>query len=67
MITFNKDKTFTASLGLIGTYQGTWAKDGNVYNLFYNGAKFGTAEFTGKNLNIKIGGIISFNQEFVKQ
>jgi len=66
-ITFNKDKTFTANFGLIGTYQGTWTKDGNVYNLYYNNAKLGTAEFTGKNLTIKIGGIISFNQEFVKQ
>jgi len=66
-ITFNKDKTFSANFGLIGTYKGTWEKDGNVYNLSYNGAKFGTAEFKGKNLNIKLGGIISFNQEFTKQ
>ncbi|MCL2863026.1 MAG: hypothetical protein FWE54_02915 [Methanimicrococcus sp.] len=66
-ITFNKDKTFTANLGLIGTYQGTWEKDGNVYNLYYRDAKFGTAELSGKNLTVKIGGIISFNQVFVKQ
>jgi len=66
-ITFSKDKTFTANFGLLGAYQGTWEKDGNTYNLYYRNSKFGTAEIVDKKLNIKTSGIISFNQQFVKQ
>ena len=66
-ITFNKDKTFSGNFGLIGKYDGTWEKDGNVYTLYYRGAKFGTAEIVKGKLNVKVGGIISFNQEFVKK
>lgn len=66
-ITFNKDGTFTSDLGVLGEYQGTWQKEGDIYNLFFNGAKFGTAEIANDNLKVSIGGIISFNKEFVKQ
>ena len=67
-ITFNKDKTFTASIGLLGNLNGTWEKSGDEYILSStSGSKLGSAVFVNKNIRITVGGIIPITGEFAKQ
>ena len=67
-ITFNKDKTFTASLGILGGLKGTWEKSGDEYTFYSeSGSKLGSAVFVNKNLRVTVGGIIPISGEFVKQ
>ena len=67
-ITFNKDNTFTAKVGLLNT-SGKWEKSGSEYILYSaNGVKIGSAVFVGKDLRVVIGGgILSISEDFTKK
>ena len=67
-ITFNKDNTFTAKVGIINT-NGKWEKSGSEYILYTSsGSKIGNAAFVGKDLRVTLGGsALSISEEFVKQ
>ena len=67
-ITFNKDKTFSASIGLFGNLNGTWDKSGNEYTFYSgSGSEIGTAVFVNKNLRVTVSGLIPITGDFVKQ
>ncbi|MCL2141652.1 MAG: DUF4923 family protein [Methanimicrococcus sp.] len=67
-ITFNKDNTFTAKVGLLNT-NGTWEKSGSEYILYGSGGtRIGSAVFVGKELRLVLGGgILSISEDFTKQ
>ena len=67
-ITFNKDNTYTAKVGLLNT-SGTWEKSGSEYILYGSGGtRIGSAVFVGKDLRVVLGGgILSISEDFTKQ
>ncbi|MDV0445244.1 hypothetical protein MmiAt1_08080 [Methanimicrococcus sp. At1] len=64
-ITFDKDGSFTAKLGL--EIKGTWEKTDGDYTLYVQGVKVGSAAFEGKVLRVTLGsGLLNISDTFTK-
>ncbi|WNY23713.1 hypothetical protein MmiHf6_10270 [Methanimicrococcus hongohii] len=67
IIIFDSAKTYQVEIGLFKT-SGEWEKSGDVYALYYDGIRVGTAEFEGNKLHVEFGsGLLSVSENFVKQ